>query len=123
MIMVNKIEDIAKICHEANKAYCETIGDYSQVSWEYAEEWQKESAIKGVEFALANPDATPIDQHESWSQQKLAEGWVYGEVKDTEKKTHPCLVASYELLPVEQRAKDSIFQNIVSALKGHVIIE
>jgi len=28
--------NIAKVCHEANRAYCESIGDNSQLSWEDA---------------------------------------------------------------------------------------
>ncbi len=34
-------ETIAKVCHEANRAYCQTIGDNSQLAWEQAEEWQQ----------------------------------------------------------------------------------
>ena len=43
---------------------------------------------------------------------KIADGWVYGKIKDAELKTHPCCVP-YEQLPVEQRAKDYIFRAIV----------
>src|SRR5437879_1359495 len=47
--MQNKqVEQVAKICHEANRAYCETIGDNSQPTWEKAPQWQKDSAINGV---------------------------------------------------------------------------
>lgn len=110
------VEDIAKVCHEANKAYCETIGDNSQLSWDDAAEWQRDSAIKGVEFKLANPEATASAQHESWMDQKIADGWFYGEVKDAEKKTHPCLV-EYDQLPEEQRVKDKLFAAIVLACR------
>ena len=48
-------------------------------------------------------------------ESKLADGWVYGEVKDPVKKEHPCLVA-FEELPVEQQAKDYIFKAVVDAL-------
>jgi len=41
--MSHKIEDIARMCHQINKSYCEAIGDYSQVDWENAPEWQKQS--------------------------------------------------------------------------------
>lgn len=27
------VEDIARVCHEVNRAYCRSIGDDSQVSW------------------------------------------------------------------------------------------
>jgi hypothetical protein len=107
--------EIAKVCHEANRGYCEAIGDMSQKPWADADPWQRESAIKGVEFAIANPDATPEDQHEAWSRVKIADGWTYGPVKDPLKLQHPCLVP-YADLPVEQRAKDHIFRAIVRAM-------
>jgi len=49
---------------------------------------------------------------------KVDSGWVYGEVKDVEKKTHPCIVP-YEQLPVEQQSKDYIFKGIVDAYKKY----
>jgi len=113
------IEQTAKICHEANRAYCETIGDASQPKWEDAPEWQKLSARNGVEFHLATlkegakPD--PSASHANWMHEKAVAGWKYGPVKDAAKKEHPCFVA-YEDLPVEQKAKDFIFCGIVEAL-------
>ena len=35
------IKQIAKTCHEVNKAFCESIGDASQPSWNDAPQWQK----------------------------------------------------------------------------------
>lgn len=107
---------IAIICHEANKAWCESEGDNSQKSWAEAEEWQRDSAVKGVEFRLANPDAPESAQHDAWSADKRAQGWVYGEKKDADAKTHPCLVPFNEL-PEFQQKKDKLFQGIVDALK------
>jgi hypothetical protein len=112
---ISKIESIAKACHEANRKYCESIGDTSQVAWKDAPKWQKESAIKGVEFFLHNPKLTPEMMHENWMAQKIAEGWVYGETKDVEKKTHPCLVP-YDKLPEEQKKKDEIFISIIKSM-------
>lgn len=110
-------EDIAKVCHEANRAYCESIGDTSQVPWEQAPDWQKQSAISGVGFHLAHPEVTPEMSHEEWVRHKEREGWVYGPVKDAAKKEHPCLVA-YNELPIEQRLKDSLFLAVVRALEA-----
>ena len=107
---------IAKVCHEANKAYCESMGDGSQKSWDQAEEWQRESAIKGVAYRMNNPDAPRSAQHDAWTQDKINDGWVYGEVKDAQAKTHPCIVP-YDQLPIEQQKKDALFQAIVDALK------
>lgn len=111
-----KVIDIARVCHEINRAYCESLGDDSQVPWEQAEEWQQKSAIAGVEMHLANPDATPEQSHESWLAEKLADGWQYGDVKDAENKLHPCCVP-YAELPQSQRSKDYIFRSIVHQLK------
>jgi hypothetical protein len=39
--------------------------------------------------------------HENWAQQRMSEGWTYGEIRDDEKKTTPCLVPYEELSEVE----------------------
>lgn len=106
---------IARACHEVNRAYCASIGDNSQPAWADAPEWQRVSAINGVKFSIANPDASPSASHDSWSAEKVAAGWVYGPVKDPEAKQHPCLVP-YDELPLEQRTKDYLFQAVVRSL-------
>lgn len=111
----DKPEFIARVAHEVNRAYCAATGDDSQPSWEDAPGWQRDSAIKGVEFHLANPDATPENSHESWLSEKIAAGWVHGEVKDAEAKTHPC-IKPYADLPVAQRAKDFLFRSVVHGI-------
>ena len=107
---------IAKVCHEVNRGYCEAIGDTSQVRWDEAPEWQRRSAIKGVHFALDNPDATAEDQHISWMDEKIADGWKYGPVKDPLKKEHPAFLP-YANLPQEQRIKDHLFKAVVEAMR------
>jgi RyR domain len=108
-------EAIARVCHEANRAYCATIGDLSQPPWEEAPDWQRSSAVEGVRFCLANPDAPPSANHESWLEEKRRTGWTYGPGKDPEKKEHPCFVP-YDELPIEQRRKDALFKAVVAAL-------
>lgn len=107
--------EIARVCHEANRALCLAFGDDSQLPWDDAPAWQRDSAKEGVRFIMANPDAPVSATHDSWSAQKFADGWAYGEVKDAEAKTHPCLVP-FEELPPGQQAKDHIFGAIVRAL-------
>lgn len=110
------ISGIARLCHEVNHAYCVALGDMSQVPWEMAPDWQRDSVIKGVELHLVNPSAGPQASHESWMAEKVATGWVYGPVKDPAAKTHPCMVP-FDQLPREQQAKDYIFRAIVHALR------
>lgn len=107
---------IAKICHEANKVYCEEHDDFSQKHWDEAEEWQRNSALNGVKFCIENPDSGDSAQHDAWMKEKIEQNWVYGEVKDSVAKTHPCLVP-FEKLPVFQQKKDALFRAIVNALK------
>lgn len=103
----------AELAHEANRLYCEGIGDASQLPWRDAPAWQRESAINGVRVALSG--ATPEQQHAAWSADKIAAGWVYGPAKDADAKTHPCLVP-YADLPDAQRRKDSLYLAVVRAL-------
>lgn len=107
-----RIKEAARAAHEVNRAFCAAIGDDSQVPWEEAPAWQRQSAVAGVQAIAADPNMTPEQSHESWMAQKEADGWVYGEEKDAEAKTHPCMVP-YAELPPEQRAKDYIFGAIV----------
>ncbi len=109
-----KVEQIARICHETNAAFCRAIGDDSQKPWDEAEDWQRQSAVRGVAYALSNPDAPASAQHEAWLEDKLRDGWKYGTVKDSDKKEHPCIV-DYEDLPLEQRIKDHLFKGVVRA--------
>lgn len=112
-------ENIAQVAHEINKAFCESIGDFSQTDWQNAPDWQKSSAINGVQFHLDNPEASPSASHDNWLKEKELDGWKYGSVKNPETKEHPCFVP-YDQLPVEQRSKDFLFKQIVHSLKLYI---
>lgn len=108
-------DQIARVCHEINRAYCESLGDISQPSWEDAPEWQRASARMGVDLHTMG-DFGPEASHISWMKQKVEDGWTYGAFKDSENKKHPCIMPFAEL-PREQQAKDFIFRAIVHALR------
>jgi hypothetical protein len=109
------IETTARIAHEVNRAYCRSIGDFSQLPWDDAPTWQKESARNGVAFIRGNKLAGPGDSHRSWLKEKIDNGWTFGIVKDAEKKRHPCMVP-FEGLPHEQQVKDWLFCGVVRAI-------
>ncbi len=109
------MENIARVCHAANKEYCLTIGDISQVHWEDAPQWQQDSALRGVLMHLTG-EHNAEDSHVAWRKEKEADGWRYGEVKDAINKEHPCIV-DFKNLPLEQQAKDHLFRAIVHAFK------
>ena len=110
-----QIEAAARAAHEVNRSYCEAGGDTSQKSWEEAPNWQRQSALEGVRAVIDGK--TPEQLHESWMAEKIANGWRYGEVKDAEAKTHPCIV-QYVELPEFQQRKDEIFRSTVCAVLG-----
>lgn len=117
---LDRVHSIAQVAHEANRAYCLTLGDTSQLPWYDAPDWQRESAIKGVAFHLAEHAAgrtpSPSASHDSWLAEKRAAGWTYGPVKNPDAKQHPCFVP-YDELPLEQQKKDALFGAIVNALR------
>lgn len=43
--------------------------------------------------------------HEVWAITRINQGWTYGEQRNDELKTHPCLVP-YEDLPEEEKEYD-----------------
>ena len=43
--------------------------------------------------------------HEVWAQQRIAEGWKYGHLRNDINKEHPCLVP-YENLPESEKEYD-----------------
>jgi hypothetical protein len=111
-----KDADVARVCHEANRAYCSAIGDDTQAPWLEAPQWQRDSACAGVvAFRQSGGSMSAEALHESWTAAKLADGWAYGPVKDATLKQHPCLVA-YLDLPAEQRHKDKLFRAVCTAL-------
>lgn len=116
------VAQLAQIVHEANRAYCQTLGDDSQVPWADAPEWQRSSASNGVEGILTGKITKPEQSHESWLAEKARTGWKYGAVKNAETKEHPCFVP-YAELPAEQQVKDAIFFSIVRACQSAASIQ
>lgn len=114
--------DVARIVHEANRGYCDSIGDGSQVPWDLAPGWQKDSCLAGVRMLILNPECSLRDQHESWYKKKVSDGWTWGPVKDAEKKEHPAMRPWAEL-PSEQKIKNVIFRGLVMALRPFVVWE
>ena len=102
----------AVTAHEINRLYCLALGDASQPHWLDAPAWQQESILSGVRQIIEDPTITPEQSHAAWLSSKLADGWVYGETKDPDKKTHPCCVP-YAQLPTAQQTKDVLFGAVV----------
>lgn len=60
------------------------------------------SKITLPEELLALTEKIAENVHENWSVGRIRDGWVYGKVRDDEKKTTPCLVPYGELSEEEK---------------------
>ena len=118
--MQSKIELLARLSHEVNRAYCKTIGDTNHAPWEATPPEIQDSVRNGVRLLLENYTLTPAEMHEHWYKYKKQQGWRLGPVKDFEKKEHPAMV-HYDQLPPEQRARDELFRTVV--LEGLRLVE
>jgi len=96
---VDKIDFIARIRHLCWCCYQLGAGQAYNTK---PNDDQLESQKDGTLFMLENPNITPEENHNNWMKKKTEQGWVYGEVKDFEKKTHPDLVPFDELPEVEK---------------------
>lgn len=112
-------EEIAYICHTANRALQKLQADPTipvSPRWKDVDAETQQSAIQGVQAHLDDPSLTPAQSHQNWMDFKIEHGWKVGPVKDEAKKEHPLLVP-YEELPASQKVKDRLFSSIVSALR------
>ena len=50
-------------------------------------------------------EAMAKNVHEIWAQERINQGWTYGEKRNDVLKQHPCLIA-YEDLPDEEKVYD-----------------
>lgn len=106
--------DIARVCHEAIRAIQHIDHDpHPSPPWDDAPPYQRDAAVAGVVGVLAG--STPQDSHDGWCDELRAAGWTWGEVKDPDAKTHPCLVP-YDELPYLQQVKDHVFVAIVEGM-------
>ena len=55
-----------------------------------------------------NRSSDPEHLHNTWMEAYFKMGWVYGEIRDTGKRTHPDLVSYWDLGQLE-RDKDAVF--------------
>lgn len=107
--------EIARICHEANRALQIIQADPTipvSVAWLELDSETRLSAEVGVRGVLAGN--TPEQSHELWCRFKREHGWILGPVKDETFKEHPLLVP-YDELPAAQQLKDALFSAIVKA--------
>jgi hypothetical protein len=103
-----RIERCARAAHNTLAAYCKANRDHSLKEWDDAEEWQRRSSIDMVRSVLDGA-YSPRAEHERWLKDKLAAGYVHGEVKNDDRSKGPLTnpsVMDYDLLPLYLRMKN-----------------
>uniref|UniRef100_A0A6M3KAN2 Putative ryanodine receptor, RyR, domain containing protein n=1 Tax=viral metagenome TaxID=1070528 RepID=A0A6M3KAN2_9ZZZZ len=79
------------------------------VQWSEREDDFRKQFLEVIERQCGeNRSMSPEELHGGWMQSYLSMGWVYSEVYDREKRTHPDLVP-YSLLGQLERDKDAVF--------------
>lgn len=78
-------------------------------AWDKRDDAFKKQMIEVVEMMSGSDRKTsPEELHDDWVKAYEELGWVYGPVRDVEKKTHPDMVGYWELGQLE-RDKDAVF--------------
>ena len=60
------------------------------------------SKVKLSDEILELSESLAENVHEIWAQGRIADGWVYGEVRNDGQKLHPCIVPYKELSEEEK---------------------
>ncbi|MEO0722537.1 MAG: RyR domain-containing protein [Pseudomonadota bacterium] len=105
----------ARTVHAALSSWCEANGKDAYPLWSEAPEWMRTSTLESVAFQRDNPDASVSAQHDQWMEQKIGDGWRYGDSRDDDRRLHPMLVP-YGDLPEFEQTKDAILKAIVDAI-------
>lgn len=108
------LEEIARVCHEANRAMQRNLNEPGRsMLWDLESDFVKENTINGVR--LIRLGYSKEEMHAEWCERMQEGGWKWGPVKDRLKLEHPCLVA-YRDLPSTQRHKTEVIRAIVVTL-------
>lgn len=103
----SQLENVARVCHEAFRAWCATLGDTANPPWEQAEPWRRAFELDGVRRVLGG--ASPADIHDLWRSRKTAAGWTYGDQKAPTLKRSPSLVPYDQLHNSNEAKKAALF--------------
>jgi len=105
----------AKAAHCAVQAINEAFGLYKLPQWMLCNDWYKASFTRNVEAYLYH--AYPVRKvHAHWVRRMESQGWVVGETRCREQKTHPMLV-SFNDLPIEEKLKLKQMRAVVMAFR------
>lgn len=106
---------IARVAHEAVRAWQVASGQKPAPTWSRAPAWMKEATLEAVLWKEGARAPSPAARHRQWLEEKKSAGWKVGERKDARKRTHPLMVP-YSKLPEVERRKDALVSAVIRAL-------
>lgn len=97
------METIAKFIHGVHRDFQEWLQDpYPSQPWDTLSKEQREPVINMVRLIQ---QGFPYDYvHQIWVDRMKQDGWTWGGVKDSARKTHPCMM-SWGVLPHWEQQK------------------
>lgn len=108
------VEQLAEICHEANRGYQAATGhDFISQPWATCPTISREATIAGVEQVMEG--LTPEECHHNWVALRREQGFLVGN-NDHFAHTHPNMVP-YDQLPAREQQKNLLFAGVVNSLK------
>lgn len=115
-----RLIEVAKECHIANNALMVSNGEIENpVDWNELDTHTKNINLASVLKIYDYPNLTAEDIHDEWMLNKIDDGWVYGEVKDVERKTHP-LICDFDSMNDIDKMKDQIFIDKVNSRRNYI---
>ncbi len=106
---------IARVTHEAVRAWQVANGQVPAPPWSRAPAWMITATLEAVRWNTSLAPPTPAARHRQWVNEKKAAGWKLGRTKDARRKTHPLLVP-YKQLPEVERRKDALVSAVIESL-------
>lgn len=61
-------------------------------------------------------DRLAKNAHDVWAKFRIQDGWTYGEHRDDDKKTHPCLVPYSELTDTEKACDIAMAEGVIKVM-------
>lgn len=113
----HEIDLAARAAHEVNRTWNMGIGSNVDPMWEQLSEDSKRTARLSV-VGIVTHDFNAEQTHSAWLEEMKASGWTHGDIKDTTKKTHHCLVP-WSKLPSEFQVKDELWVDTVKSIIRH----
>jgi hypothetical protein len=110
---------IARMLHVVTNALKEANNEPVLPDWDQLDEENKEFSRESVVSILSGEVTTAEQEHNRWAASKMAAGWVYGPVRDNDRKIHPMLVGFHDLSAIQQ-AKDLVrFAIVFEMVRQH----